>query len=259
MKAEKITIEQARKASGLRIVTLAMIPSPWGEALKGILHIKQMPHARVGHMFGAPTQVLSEWTAQDSFPVMIWNEERPRTTWIEQLYLAERLALAPRLIPERSEDRMLMFGYSNEICGENGLGWSGRLLSVHRALTKPGGDPAGVSAYLGKKYGYTPEIGERAAARVAAVLAALAARLERQRANASRFFIGHSLSAVDVYWAAFSNSMKPLASELCPMPDFLREMFTVSEPTVVAAMHPILFEHRDFIFSDYLELPVDLS
>jgi hypothetical protein len=24
-------------------------------------------------------------------------------------------------------------------------------------------------------------------------------------------------------------------------------------------MHPILFEHRDFIFKDYLELPVDLS
>ncbi len=92
MKSERIDIEQARHASGLRIVTLAYVPSPWGEALKGILHIKQLPHARVGHVFGSPTQTLLEWTAQDSFPVMAWNDERPRTTWIEQLYLAERLA-----------------------------------------------------------------------------------------------------------------------------------------------------------------------
>jgi hypothetical protein len=55
MKPERIDIEQARRASGLRIVTLAYVPSPWGEALKGILHIKQLPHARVGHVFGSPT------------------------------------------------------------------------------------------------------------------------------------------------------------------------------------------------------------
>jgi len=259
VKAEKIDIEQARRASGLRIVTLALVPSPWGEALKGILHIKQLPHARVSHVFGSPTQTLLEWTAQDSFPVMAWNDERPRTTWIDQLYLAERLAPTPRLIPERFEDRVLMFGYCNEICGENGLGWSGRLQGVHEQVTKPGGDPAGVSAYLGKKYGYTAEIGKRAAGRVVSGLTALAARLEQQKARGSRFFIGDSLSALDVYWAAFSNAMRPLAPELCPMPEMIREMFTTTEPTIVAATKPILIEHRDFIFKNYLELPIDLS
>jgi glutathione S-transferase len=259
VKPERINIEQARRASGLRIVTLAHVPSPWGEALKGILHIKQMPHARVGHMFGSPTEPLQEWTAQDSFPVMAWNDERPRTTWIEQLYLAERLAPTPRLIPERLEDRVLMLGYSNEICGENGLGWTERLRGVHQALAKPGGDPAGVSAYLGEKYGYTPEIGQRAAGRVVSILTALAARLELQRTRGSRFFVGDTLSAVDVYWATFSNAMRPLAPELCPMPPIIREMFTTTEPIIVAAMHPLLFEHRDFIFTNYLELPVDLS
>lgn len=259
MNAQRINIEQARDASGLRIVTLAQVPSPWGEALKGILHVKKVPHARVGHVFGSSTEALQQWTAQDSFPVMAWNDERPLTTWIDQLYLAERLAPAPRLIPENLEDRVLMFGYSHEICGEHGLGWSERLRSVHRALAKPGGDPAGVSAYLGKKYGYTPEIGERAEARVVAVLRALARRLEQQRSGGSQFFIGDTLSALDVYWAAFSNAMRPLAPELCPMPQIIREMFTITEPTIVAAAHPILFEHRDFIFTNYLELPVDLS
>jgi len=259
IKPERIDIEQARRAGGLRIVTLAHVPSPWGEALKGILHIKQIPHARVSHVFGSTTKPLQEWSAQESFPVMAWNDERPRTTWIEQLYLAERLQPTPRLIPEQFDDRLLMFGYCNELCGENGLGWTERLRGVHEALTKPDGDPAGVSAYLGNKYGYSPEIGAHAAARVVSILNALTARLESQRTRGSRFFVGDTLSALDVYWAAFTNMMRPLAPELCPMPQIIREMFTITEPSIVAAMHPILFEHRDFIFTNYLELPVDLS
>jgi len=259
MTPERIDIEQARRASGLRIVTLAMVPSPWGEALKGILHIKQLPHARVGHVFGSPTTTLQEWTAQDSFPIIAWNDERPRTTWIDQLNLAERLAPTPRLIPERIEDRILMFGYCNELCGENGIGWTERLRGVHEQLTKADGDPAGVSAYLGKKYGYSPEIGKRATQRVASGIEALAKRLQEQKARGSRFFIGDSLSAMDVYWAAFSNAMKPLAPELCPMLPMIREMFTTTEPSIVAATKTILIEHRDFIFKNYLELPVDLA
>jgi glutathione S-transferase len=259
MKPDRIDIEQARHAPGLRVVTLAMIPSPWGEALKGILHIKQIPHARVGHVFGSPTTTLLEWTAQDSFPIMAWNDEHPRTTWIEQLYLAERLAPTPRLIPERLEDRILMFGYSNELCGENGIGWAERLRGVHEQVTKEGGDPAGVSTYLGKKYGYTSEIGRRATERIVSGLNALTARLEQQKSHGSRFFIGDNLSAMDIYWATFSNAMRPLAPELCPMPQLIRDMFTTTEPAIVAATSAILIEHRDFIFRNYLELPVDLS
>jgi glutathione S-transferase len=190
---------------------------------------------------------------------MAWNDERPRTTWIDQLNLAERLAPTPHLIPEQFDDRIVMFGYCNELCGENGIGWTERLRGVHEQVTKPGGDPAGVSTYLGKKYGYTPEIGRRATERVAAGLNALASRLEQQKTRGSRFFIGDSLSAMDVYWAAFSNAMKPLAPELCPMLPMIREMFTTTEPSIVAATKTILIEHRDFIFKNYLELPVDLS
>jgi glutathione S-transferase len=116
-----------------------------------------------------------------------------------------------------------------------------------------------MKAYSDSASGYTPDIGEPAAGRVVAGLNALTARLEQQRARGSRFFIGESLSALDVYWATFSNAMRPLAPELCPMAPIIREMFTTTEPTLVAAMHPILFEHRDFIFRNYLELPVDLS
>ena len=139
------------------------------------------------------------------------------------------------------------------------IGWAERLRGVHEQLTKSGGDPSGVSAYLGKKYGYTPEIGASAAERVAAGLTALGARLEQQKARGSRFFIGDSLSAMDIYWAAFSNMLKPLSLELMPMHERMRAMFTTTDPTVVGALKPILIEHRDFIFKNYLELPIDLS
>ena len=35
-----------------------------------------------------------------------------------------------------------------------------------------------------------------------------------------------------------------------------RDMYTEKNPAVVAAMSPSLIEHRDFIYREYLELPV---
>ena len=60
---------------------------------------------------------------------------------------------------------------------------------------------------------------------------------------------------MDVYWAAFSNMIKPLAPEPRPMPRMIREMFTATEPSIVAATKPILIEHRDFIITSTLPSP----
>jgi len=48
--------------------------------------------------------------------------------------------------------------------------------------------------------------------------------------------------------------MKPLG-HLCPMSDQIRQVFTITEPSIVDAMHPILIEHRDSSSKNYLELP----
>ncbi|MGO9062489.1 MAG: hypothetical protein ACLQU2_34770 [Candidatus Binataceae bacterium] len=57
-------------------------------------------------------------------------DERARSIWIDQLYLAERLAPTPALIPAVLEERVRMFGLANELCGENGLGWARRLMTI---------------------------------------------------------------------------------------------------------------------------------
>jgi len=91
-----------------------------------------------------------------------------------------------------------MFGYCNELFGENGIGWTERLRGVHEQIIKPGGDPAGVSAYWGRNR-LPPEIGERAtAASSVGLFAAPQRRLQEQKSRGSRFFIGDNLSAMDV-------------------------------------------------------------
>ncbi len=246
--------------SGLRLVLTLGVPGPWSEAAKGILYVKNIPYVRVRQELGGANTELTEWTAQATAPVAVWNDEPPRSTWIEQLFLAERLAPTPALIPDTIEDRMLMFGYCNELCGEHGYGWSKRLMLLHAALTNPDADESAraFATHMGKKYGYHEAEAQAAPARVATIVTTLAARLEQQQANGSRFFIGTQLSALDIYWATFAALIQPLPHDLCPMPATLRTMYVNTDPVVQAAAKPILFEHRDFIYHEYLELPIDL-
>ena len=131
---------------------------------------------------------------------------------------------------------------------------------VHSTLTKPNVDKdrRGFSTYIGDKYGYEAEEAEAAPRHCADILQFLSIRLEQQRTKGSRFFIGTQLSALDIYWAAFAALVQPLPHEQCPMPAPFRTMYTNTDPTIQAAAKPILFEHRDFIYRTYLELPVDL-
>ena len=189
---------------------------------------------------------------------MILDDERPRSTWIEQLFLADRLQPEPALIPSNADDRVLMFGITNEICGENGLGWQRRHILIDETVNNPKTDDRTRNFWrrFGGKYGYTPEAVAAAPARSASILKFLSARIEGQKAKGSRYFIGNQLTALDIYWATFSAIIRPLPVELCPMADSFRIMYTEKDSKVAAAMSPALIEHRDFIYREYLELPI---
>jgi len=243
--------------SGLRVVLTPGVPGPWSEAAKGILFVKKLPYVKVRQELGGANRALLDWTSQASAPVMVWNQEWPRSIWNDQLNLAERLQPNPPLIPAKLEDRALMFGYANEICGENGFGWSKRLMIMRQGLGNP--DEAGrrLFTYLVEKYGYDKAAAEAAPARLVGILQALTARLEQQRGRGSRFFIGDSLSALDIYWATFAAMLNPLPDELCPLSPAFRRVYTNTDPDIKQATAPILLEHRDFIYHSFLQLPVD--
>jgi glutathione S-transferase len=253
-----VEVEEARDMTGLRLVLSPGVPGPWSEAAKGIFYVKKIPYIPVRQKMGGDP-ALREWTAQDSAPVAIYNDERPRSTWMEQLYLAERLAPEPALIPESLVERVAMFGYVNELCGENGFAWCKRLLLFHSALTAPGvsEDALALMRALAPKYGYDPALVDGARARVVEILRGLSARLTEQNRRASRYFIGDQLSALDIYWAAFCAIINPLPDELCPMTPQFRQTYTNRDPVIAQAASPMLYQHREFIYHEYLELPVD--
>src|SRR5687768_8883675 len=166
MPIEYVSVEEAMARRGLRMVVVGGVPSLWSEAAKGILHIKRIEWTAVRLAYDS--EPLKQWAGQRSGPVAIYNDERPRSGWAEILLLAERLAPQPALLPADAAERALAFGLAHEICGEDGLGWARRLQLIHAGLRGAGGFAPRAATYLAKKYGYSPEAGSAAGARVAA-------------------------------------------------------------------------------------------
>jgi len=266
---EYLSIAEARRRPGLRLVLGAYaVPGPWREACKGIFHVKGVPFASVRTageggsdgdfgMDGADRELL-EWTGQASAPVAIWNDEKPCVTWIEQLQLAERIAPTPSLVPQAVEERVLMFGLCHELAGREGLGWTKRVAMIHANLVSL---PEGHAArpfwtHMAAKYGYTPAAGEAAPARLAKIVRAFARQAERQVDAGRTFLVGDRLSAVDIHWSTFVGMLSPMDEDRCPMASAFRAAYSNPHPEVQQALTPLLIAHRDFVYREYLELPV---
>jgi glutathione S-transferase len=252
------SVEEARRLPGLRLVVTAHMPGLWSEAAKGLFDAKKIRYVLVEQQVGGENRALLEWTAQTSAPVAIWENERPRSSWLEQLYLAERLVPQPALIPRSLEERVVMFGLCNELCSENGFAWNFRITSFHRTLNDPGADDyaRNISRTLAPKYGYDPELAESARGQTAGIVRHLRERFAEQSRKGSRFLIGDAVSALDIYWATLAGAIDPLPPDLCPnMPAVMRRSYTDPELKEIAG--PELFQHRDFIYATYLKLPMD--
>ena len=270
LKLNYVEIAEARKMSGLRIVLGAYpIPGPWREACKGVYWVKGLKYTpvRSGDAgssdltlgLGGTQSELIAWSGQASAPVVIWNDELPRSTWVSQLLLAERLAPGePKLIPEDVEDRIRMFGMANELLGENGMIWEKRHLMVDAPLkTLAPDDPQREFwVFLGKKYGYSPEAAAASVPKIAATVDLFAKQLLEQQARGSKYLVGYRLSALDIYWATCCAILAPMDAARCPMADGFRGPYGNTDPTIAKALIPALVAHRDYIYEKYLELPV---
>lgn len=258
MSVRYVGVDEAVARSGLRMVVVGGVPSLWSEAAKAILHIKGIPWVAVRLAYDS--EALKQWAGQRSAPVVVFGDEEPRSGWREILALAERLAPTPALLPADADARARaqVLELSEQICDPGGLGWTRRLQLIHAGLNGAGGFAERVAAYLGKKYGYTPEAGAAAGATVVTLLGRLATALTAQRDAGMDYFVGDALTAADVYAAAVIAMFCPLPQAQCPMDEGTRAAFETLDAQTAAALAPVLLEHRDMMYARHLELPLSL-
>ncbi|MEM7541143.1 MAG: hypothetical protein AAF384_06090 [Pseudomonadota bacterium] len=246
-----VDINEAIKADGLRIVIVKAMPSAWGVAAKAMVEFKDLDCLAAHQIPMGDNPELLAWSGTNSAPVLAWNDEPPINRWNDILLLLERLAPDKPLIPSNMAARIAMFGLCHEICGELGFGWNRRLSFI----TPP---KDGEISDFGKKYGYRIDDATRANDRAITFMNALSAILKSQKEQGSAYLIGDSVTAADFYWAAFSNFVAIQSQEDCPINPKARPMFEQTSPDVVAAIDPILLEHRDYIMRTYYTLPLEL-
>lgn len=256
MPVKYVDVDEAIAASGLRMMVVSNVPSPWGEAAKGIFHVKGLDWKAVRLAYDDPK--LAEWAGELSAPVAVYGDEPPRSRWSDILLLAERLQPEPSLIPDDPSDRALMFGWAHELLGEEGLGWSRRLQAVESGFAGQGGFRKPVAQYLAGKYGYNASLGATYGGRVRQLLNGLSDRLKAQKAAGSHFYIGDMLSALDIYSATTLALFAPLPEDICQMNPDSRAAFLSMDDETRAALDPVLLEHRDRMYADVLETPLSL-
>jgi glutathione S-transferase len=250
---EYLDINQIIQADGLRIVLVRGMPSPWGQAAKAMMEYKGLDYLVGPQQGGGENSELVAWSGVNSAPVVAWNDEPPLNRWLDILLLLERLAPDKPLVPQDPAARVQLFGLAHEMCGELGFGWNRRLDIVHAGM-KPGQEPSG----MGAKYGYNETDGPLAASRSIAFVGYLAETLKAQADRGSDFLIGQTVTAVDFYWATFSNLVAIQPQEECPLDPAVRPMFENTSAEVSAAIDPILIEHRDRIMRAYFKVPMEM-
>lgn len=256
MPFDYVEIDDAIARSGLRMVVVSGVPSLWGEAAKGILHVKKLPWVAVRLTYDS--EALTTWAGQRSGPVLIHDEDKPLSGWQDILLLVERLQPAPALLPADRRPRELVLELSHDICAQDGLGALRRLQFVHASLQGGRGFPERIAKYLGAKYGYGVDVGASCGQGVTTLLEKLANRLHSQKRNGSPYYIGDALTAADIYSATAMGMFEPLPPEQCDMDAQMRSAFASLDAATARALDPILLEHRRMIYDHHLELPLSL-
>ena len=245
--------EEAKAGDGLRVIVVGGVPSPWGEALKGLLHVKGIDWTAV--RIDQRDSAQCDWTGQGpgamTAPMAFWQSEAPIGGAVELVELAERIEADPWLVPDAERAGILDIV---RLCADaGGIGWNRRLQLVHAGLNGAAGFHPKVAGYLGAKYGYDAQQGDAPDRTLHAQLAELAASL-----GDKAYLCADRLTAADIYSAAFMALFAPLPPEQCDMHPASRSAFESLDAATAAALDPRLLAHRDRIYGEFLALPLSL-
>src|SRR3984893_8950093 len=254
-----LTLQQALATPGLRLAPVrAGLPSPWSEFARSCFHVKRIPYSLVdARDADRGLTSIRTLTGQESLPVVFWNDERPRSNWLDQLVLAERISLQPRLLPDDPFERAKVVGLIAELCSEAGFGWHRRVMMIARLLTEPtfGERERGIGRYLSKKYQRNTDSVEGSTKHCEEIVATFAGL----RAAGHDYLLGSSLTALDLALAAFATMSQTLSEDLVPMNPRCRDLYRWIPSVTPRHTVEALLSFRERIYRDWLPLPVDLG
>jgi len=256
---EYVELETARAASGLRIVVPGAIPSPWSEAVKGLLRLAELPALAVRMSLNKNQKDVQAWTGVDNVPIVLHAGEPARTSWAAITGLVARLA-PDTVVPHDPAARAEVMGVLEMIAGEDGIGWNARVAMVEAGFATGGqrGFAPPAAGYLEKRYTHAKHADTVAAARerTAAQLALLDARLA---ASGGRYFGGSRPNAIDVYAATFLTPFFVVSEQDCPrMHETVRQAFTACAEDFGPLVPESLASHRTRMFAELLGWPIAL-
>jgi glutathione S-transferase len=249
---EYVDLAIARTAKGTRIVTSALVPSPWSEAVKGMFRVAQLPALVVAR--GRDANDITTWTGVDNIPVVLHDAEPPRTNWAAIVGLVARLA-PNTLVPADPRSRAELLGWLELVAGEEGVGWNARLAMIRASHESTGGRgfPLPVAMYLGQRYGFVAGVDLRS--RVGEQLALL-----RERLRGGPYFGGERVSALDIYVATFLTPLSVINEAACPqMSGTLHRAFASASELFADLVPDELWTHRTMMFARHLAWPIRLS
>ena len=197
-----LSVEEARKQSGLRLVLTAHMPGPWGEAAKA-------ERAAAIDVARDPVAGGAGWVR--SFA----HSDR-----------SDRARLDAGLLHRNLRTGWLWLVATPGIDG-----------AEYHATNPPSSGTYDMTR-MTRSYGVNPETIARAPKRMVSIMNGLATQLHRQKAAGSDYLVGKQVSACDLHWAALSLFVSPLPPEECAMPDFMRENYTHLTPELAAALDP---------------------
>ena len=249
-----LSVAEAQSLPGLRLALTAGVPAPYSMSARAILDLHGVPYVPVEQQGGGSNEALVAWTGHRNAPVAVYENEAPRTGWLEILNLAERLGSGPSLFPDELGDRMAMVGLVDAMIGEGGMLWHMRIIMLglggpERAAKEAERNP------MYKDYGYSEKNKATAMASITPVVDALEAQFQSQQSAGRQYLFGNRLSAADVYWVYFSQLFRTLPEEICAMPSFLRKSYDMSGEAV-GGCSEALIAHRDFVLQEHLSVPL---
>jgi hypothetical protein len=165
---EYVSVEEAIGRDGLRMVVVGGVPSPWGEAAKGLFHIKGIDW--VGVRLAYDSEALLQWAGERSGPVAVYGKERRAPAGARSCCSPSGSRPSPRSCRRDRRARERGARARGAICDQRRPQLDPPAAARARRAAGPARLQRPRSTYLAKKYGHDPRGGAAAGAKVADIL-----------------------------------------------------------------------------------------